>query len=151
MVQQVMKQIFHPTSAQNSGGENFLQDFHNREIHHNVGQAKATGFAKGVGSKTKTSAAKIVKNQNMLANKDSLITSLKLKMKEVNELYIQKEKELQDLKQTLKFTKIKEYEAELALNVQESQRLRILLEREMQKPRADPRLFQALKQQNSQF
>lgn len=31
-----------------------------------------------------------------------------------------KEKELADLKQTLKFTKIKEYETELALNVQEA-------------------------------
>jgi len=67
-------------------------------------------------------------------------------MKEVRGLCIQKEKELQDLKRTLKFTKIKEYEAELALNVQESQRLRVLLEREMRKPRVDPRLFQALKQ-----
>ena len=86
-----------------------------------------------------------------MANRDSLITSLKLKMKELNEGSVQKDKELQDLKQTLKFTKIKEYEAELALNVQESQRLRMLLEREMQKPRVDPRLFQALKQQNSQF
>ena len=139
-----MKQIFHPTAAQNAQGGNFLQDFHNREIHHNMGQANAVGLVKGVG-KPKTSAAKIVKNQNLLANKDSLITALKLKMKEVNEGYMHKEKELQDLKQTLKFTKIKEYETELALNVQESQRLRLLLEREMQKPRVDPRLFQALK------
>ena len=71
------------------------------------------------------------------------------KMKELTEGCAAKDKELQDLKQTLKFTKIKEYEAELALNVQESQRLRILLEREMRKPKVDPRLFQALKQQNS--
>ena len=70
--------------------------------------------------KPKSSAAKIVKNQNMLANKDSLITSLKLKMKELAEGSLQKDKELQDLKQTLKYTKIKEYETELALNVQES-------------------------------
>lgn len=54
-------------------------------------------------------------------------------------MYGLKEKELQDLKQTLKFTKIKEYETELALNVQESQRLRMLLEREIQKPKVDPR------------
>lgn len=41
-------------------------------------------------------------------------------MKELNEQLLIKDKELQDLKQTLKFTKIKEYESELALNVQES-------------------------------
>ena len=50
-------------------------------------------------------------------SKDSQITNLKLKIKEINEAYNLKEKELQDLKQTLKFTKIKEYESELALNV----------------------------------
>jgi len=61
-----------------------------------------------------------------------------------------KEKELTDLKQTLKFTKIKEYETELALNVQESQRLRILLEREMSKPKIDPMFVQGLRQQNLQ-
>jgi len=72
-----MKQIFHPTSAQNSGGEGFLEEFHNREIQH-AGQGEAAGLAKGLGSKTKTAAAKIVKNQNLLANKDSLISSLKL-------------------------------------------------------------------------
>jgi len=143
-----MKQIFHPTAAQNSQGGDFLQDFHNREIHHNMGQGNAVGLVKG-SKQPKTSAAKIVKNQNLLANKDSLITSLKLKMKELTDGHGHKEKELQDLKQTLKFTKIKEYETELALNVQESQRLRNMLEREMQKPRVDPRLFQALKQQNS--
>lgn len=60
-------------------------------------------------------------------------------------MYGLKEKELQDLKQTLKFTKIKEYETELALNVQESQRLRMLLEREIQKPKVDPRFVQGLK------
>lgn len=41
-------------------------------------------------------------------------------MKEINEMYNMKERELQDLKQTLKFTKLKEYESELALNIQES-------------------------------
>ena len=46
----------------------------------------------------------------------------------------------------MKFTKIKEFETELALNVQESQRLRVLLEREMQKPRIDPRFAAGLKQ-----
>jgi hypothetical protein len=61
-------------------------------------------------------------------------------------MYNLKEKELQDLKQTLKFTKIKEYESELALNVQESQRLRMLLEREIQKPKVDPRFLLSLKQ-----
>lgn len=74
-----------------------------------------------------------------MVNKDSQITSLKLKMKETYDMLQGKEKELFDLKQTLKFTKLKEYEAELALNVQESQRLRILLEREIQKPKIDPR------------
>jgi len=68
-------------------------------------------------------------------------------MKEINDLCFKKEKELLDLKQTLKFTKIKEYETELALNVQESQRLRVLLEREMLKPKIDPRHVQNLKQQ----
>lgn len=38
-------------------------------------------------------------------------------MKEIQELYNTKEKELLDLKQTMKFTKIKEFETELALNV----------------------------------
>jgi hypothetical protein len=46
----------------------------------------------------------------------------------LNEYIFQKEKELSDLRKTLKFTKLKEYESELALNVQESKRLRHLLE-----------------------
>lgn len=84
--------------------------------------------------------------QSALATKDSQITALKLKLKEVNDAHMLKEKELLDLKQTLKFTKIKEYEAELALNVQESQRLRTLLEREIQKPKIDPVFVQGLRQ-----
>jgi hypothetical protein len=63
----------------------------------------------------------------------------------MNELYNLKEKELHDLKQTLKFTKLKEYETELSLNVQESQRLRALLEREIQRPKVDPRIVQSIK------
>ena len=51
----------------------------------------------------------------------------------------------------MKFTKIKEFETELALNVQESQRLRVILEREMQKPRVDPRYVASLKQQNGHY
>ena len=39
----------------------------------------------------------------------------------------------------MKFTKLKEFEAELSLNVQESQRLRFLLEKEFTKPKIDPR------------
>ena len=52
-----------------------------------------------------------------MVNKESQITSIKLKMKELNEVLMYKERELLDLKQTLKFTKIKEFESELALNV----------------------------------
>ena len=63
-----------------------------------------------------------------LANKDGQITNLKTKIRELNEYIFQKEKELSDLRKTLKFTKLKEYESELALNVQESKRLRYLLE-----------------------
>lgn len=63
-----------------------------------------------------------------LANKDGQITNLKSKIRELNEYIFQKEKELSDLRKTLKFTKLKEYESELALNVQESKRLRHLLE-----------------------
>ena len=63
-----------------------------------------------------------------LANKDGQITNLKTKIRELNEFIFQKEKELSDLRKTLKFTKLKEYESELALNVQESKRLRHLLE-----------------------
>ena len=74
-----------------------------------------------------------------MVNKESQITSIKLKMKELNDSLMWKDRELQDLKQTLKFTKIKEFESELALNVQESTRLRALLEREIQKPKIDPR------------
>ena len=73
----------------------------------------------------------MAQKQGSLVTKESQITNLKLKMKEINEMYNQKERELTDLKQTLKFTKLKEYESELALNVQESQRLRVLLEREI--------------------
>ena len=65
-------------------------------------------------------AAKSMKSQSALASKDGLLTTLRHKMKDLNEVLGAKEKELQDLKQTLKFTKIKEYETELALNVQES-------------------------------
>ena len=63
-----------------------------------------------------------------LANKDGQITNLKSKIRELNEYIFQKEKELSDLRKTLKFTKLKEYESELALNVQESKRLLHLLE-----------------------
>jgi predicted nucleic acid-binding Zn-ribbon protein len=63
-----------------------------------------------------------------LVNKDGQITNLKTKIRELNEFIFQKEKELSDLRKTLKFTKLKEYESELALNVQESKRLRHLLE-----------------------
>ena len=63
-----------------------------------------------------------------LANKDGQITNLKTKIRELNEYIFKKEKELSDLRKTLKFTKLKEYESELALNVQESKRLRYLLE-----------------------
>jgi hypothetical protein len=73
----------------------------------------------------------MAQNQGAIVSKESQNTNLKIKIKEINEMYNLKEKELQDLKQTLKFTKIKEYESELALNVQESQRLRMLLEREI--------------------
>ena len=52
-----------------------------------------------------------------LANKDGQITNLKSKIRELNEYIFQKEKELSDLRKTLKFTKLKEYESELALNV----------------------------------
>jgi hypothetical protein len=62
----------------------------------------------------------MAQKQGSLVTKESQITNLKLKMKEINEMYNQKERELTDLKQTLKFTKLKEYESELALNVQES-------------------------------
>lgn len=40
-----------------------------------------------------------------------------MKIKELNDQITLKDKELNDLKQTLKFTKIKEYEIELSLNV----------------------------------
>ena len=70
---------------------------------------------------------------------------MKSKLKDMNEVLLKKDKELQDLKQTLKFTKIKEFETELALNVQESQRLRNLLETEMQRQKIDPRLVLGLK------
>ena len=40
-----------------------------------------------------------------------------MKIKELNDQITLKGKELNDLKQTLKFTKIKEYEIELSLNV----------------------------------
>ena len=63
-----------------------------------------------------------------LANNDGQITNLKTKIRELNEYIFQKEKELSDLRKSLKFTKLKEYESELALNVQESKRLRHLLE-----------------------
>lgn len=69
---------------------------------------------------------------------------MKLKMREMSEQVSQKDQELVALKSTLKFTKIKEFEAELALNVQESQRLRQLLERELTKPKADMQYVQSM-------
>ena len=128
MVQQVMKQVFHPQGPHDGSGENFLQEFQSREIQHAANKK-----------------IKMVQKQGSIVTKDSQITNLKLKMKEINDMFNLKERELQDLKQTLKFTKLKEYESELALNVQESQRLRILLEREIQKPKVDPRFLQSLK------
>ena len=55
-----------------------------------------------------------------MASKDNNILVLKGKLKDLNEVLISRDKELSDLKHTLKFTKIKEYETELQLNVQES-------------------------------
>ena len=85
-------------------------------------------YRPGSTSKASVQSQKKVQMSSQTAIKDSQVIQLKMKMKEVNDLCYQKEKELVDLKRTLKFTKIKEYEAELGLNVQESQRLRILLE-----------------------
>lgn len=79
-------------------------------------------------------------------SKESQIIQLKQKMKEMNDILQSRERELYDLKKTLKFTRIKEYESELALNVQETQRLRDMLENEMRKPKIDPRLVVNLKQ-----
>jgi len=56
-------------------------------------------------------------NHNKIVTKENTIISLKNKMKDINELIALRDKELADLKQTLKFTKIKEFETELALNV----------------------------------
>ena len=55
--------------------------------------------------------------QGTTAIKDSHISLLKSKIKELNDELSKKDRELADLKQTLKFTKLKEYEVELALNV----------------------------------
>ena len=75
-------------------------------------------FAKGgAGVKFKSVAPAKITKQSALAAKDGQISALKLKMKEANDQCMAREKELSDLKQTLKFTKIKEYETELALNV----------------------------------
>lgn len=57
-----------------------------------------------------SSVSKIAKSSSALANKDGQLTSLKIKMKELNDSLVSKDKEVRDLKQTLKFTKIKEYE-----------------------------------------
>ena len=100
--------------------DNFLHDFNKREIQHDI-NAKQLHH---VGSKQKGSGS-VAKDNNILV--------LKAKLKDAHEMVIQRERELADLKQTLKFTKIKEFETELALNVQESQRLRGILEREMQR------------------
>jgi hypothetical protein len=55
-----------------------------------------------------------------VSQKDNAIIILKQKLKDASEILRTKQKELGDLKQTLKFTKIQEFERELALNVQES-------------------------------
>lgn len=110
-----------PSGPQGSSDDQFLQQFQEREISHNLGQKAAMLLGKGAsGLKFKTVGQAKMTKQSALATKDSQISALKLKIKEMNELGLQKQKELSDLKQTLKFTKIKEYETELALNVQES-------------------------------
>ena len=78
----------------------------------------------------------------MLATKDSQITLLKAKIRELNEAQGKKERELAEMKKTIKYTKIQEYEAELAANVQESVRLQQMLEIEMRKPKLDPAMLQ---------
>lgn len=144
-----MKNVFHPPNSQNPA-ENFLQEFQRREIDHT--SSVPQNFQKPkMKISSASSVSKIAKSSSALANKDGQLTSLKIKMKELNDSLVSKDKEVRDLKQTLKFTKIKEYEQELALNVQESQRLRVLLEREMMKPKVDPRIVQGLRQQNMQY
>ena len=134
-----MKSMFYPNTGQTPNeSDKFLQEFQNREIYHQNTVDKYQ-------SAQKNKNVKSLKGQGVYINKDTQVTSLKLKMKEINEQLIAKEKELLDLKQTLKFTKIKEYETELSLNVQESQRLRILLEHEIQKPKIDPKYVAGLK------
>lgn len=76
-------------SGQDSGQnmDNFLQEFQKREILHNQGGASVTAL------KSKSSS-KGVKSQNVMVNKESQITSIKIKMKEVNDQLLTKDKEL---------------------------------------------------------
>jgi septal ring factor EnvC (AmiA/AmiB activator) len=91
------------------------------------GVSKSTFYPGANRLLTSASTNKLMKKQETIVQKESQISLMKIKLKELNEALGQKDKELSDLKQTLKFTRVKEYEAELQLNVQESQRLRDLL------------------------
>lgn len=70
--------------------------------------------------------------------------SLKCKVNEMRGVVAKTEKELSEMKKTVKYTKITEYETELALNVQESKRLQMLLEAEIRKPKLDAALMQQI-------
>jgi hypothetical protein len=62
MIQQVMQQVFVPAGQQAQSDDQFLQQFQQREISHNVGQKAAMLLGKGAGVKFKTvGTAKITK------------------------------------------------------------------------------------------
>lgn len=92
MVQQVMQQVFHPQAAK-EGDDDFLEEFQRREISHVLGGNKPPK-----GKSSSSQATKIAKSSSTIAQKDGQITTLKLKVKEIQELYNAKEKELLDLK-----------------------------------------------------
>jgi len=87
MIQQVMQQVFVPQSQQvHQSDDQFLQRFQEREINHNVGHKAALLLAKGaVGVKFKAITSAKLTKQSALAAKDGQISSLKLKIKEINE------------------------------------------------------------------
>ena len=91
-----MKNVFHPPGSQNPA-EKFLQEFQRREIDH--AQSVPQNFQK---PKMKIASAgsvsKIAKSSSALANKDGQLTSLKIKMKELNDQLLLKDKEVLDLK-----------------------------------------------------
>ena len=101
--------------------------------------AKANARTRGAAA---TSAKKGAPTDGAVVAKDSQIARLKSKVAELRDLCAEKSRELEEMTKTIKYTRIVEFEQELAANVNEARRLQQLLEAELATPKLDAATMQ---------